>query len=202
MIIGLNGIAQSGKDTAGAYIVANYGYTRIAFADKVKECLAMLLDVDVSFIERHKNDDKEIIGLFSKSSFNMGGWIPHPNVKPFTIRHALQRVGTDVGRNILGQGLWVHLALEGINHNITNIVVTDVRFQNEIDYINKIGGEVWKIQRDVVENDSTVHEVHVSELHNQLTGISRTIPNNETLEDFYYDLDTAMTVHLKEVKRA
>lgn len=201
MIIGLNGIAQSGKDTAGAYIVANYGYTRIAFADKVKECLATLLGVSVAWIEQHKNDKELMIGAYKHSGFNMGGSVPAMGATPITTRHALQRVGTDVGRNILGQGLWVHLALEGINHNITSIVVTDVRFQNEIDYINKIGGEVWKIQRDVVENDSTVQEVHVSELHNQLTGISRTIPNNETLKDFCYDLDTAMTVHLKEVKR-
>jgi cytidylate kinase len=39
MIIGLTGYAQSGKDTVAKILVENYGYTRVAFADKIREFL-------------------------------------------------------------------------------------------------------------------------------------------------------------------
>ena len=39
MIIGLTGYAQSGKDTLANILVENYGYTRVAFADKIREFL-------------------------------------------------------------------------------------------------------------------------------------------------------------------
>ena len=37
MIIGFVGKARSGKDTAGEYLVKNRGYTRVAFADTLKQ---------------------------------------------------------------------------------------------------------------------------------------------------------------------
>ena len=39
MIIGLTGYARSGKDTVAKILVDNYGYKRIAFADKIRELL-------------------------------------------------------------------------------------------------------------------------------------------------------------------
>lgn len=36
-IIGLNGVARSGKDTAALHLVASHGYTRYALADPLKE---------------------------------------------------------------------------------------------------------------------------------------------------------------------
>ena len=37
--IGLVGYSQSGKDTVADILVKNYGYTRVAFADKIREFL-------------------------------------------------------------------------------------------------------------------------------------------------------------------
>ena len=39
MIIGLSGYAQSGKDTVAKVLIEEYGFTRIAFADKIREFL-------------------------------------------------------------------------------------------------------------------------------------------------------------------
>jgi hypothetical protein len=38
-IIGLTGYAQSGKDTFASILVEKYGYSRIAFADKIRDFL-------------------------------------------------------------------------------------------------------------------------------------------------------------------
>ena len=42
VIIGLSGYAQSGKDTVANILVQHYGYKRVAFADKIRECLFAL----------------------------------------------------------------------------------------------------------------------------------------------------------------
>ena len=41
MIIGLSGYAQSGKDEVAKVLVEDYGYKRVAFADKIKAPLLM-----------------------------------------------------------------------------------------------------------------------------------------------------------------
>ena len=51
MIIGLTGYAQAGKDSVANSLVQNYGYTRVAFADKIKELL--LVFVQVKFVCEH-----------------------------------------------------------------------------------------------------------------------------------------------------
>ena len=40
MIIGLTGYKGSGKDTAASHLVEKYGFTRVAFADKLKKSAA------------------------------------------------------------------------------------------------------------------------------------------------------------------
>jgi 50S ribosomal subunit-associated GTPase HflX len=42
MIIGLSGYAQVGKDTVANILVQHHGYKRVAFADKIRECLFAL----------------------------------------------------------------------------------------------------------------------------------------------------------------
>ena len=39
MIIGLTGYARSGKDTVANYLVEHHGYTRVAFADAIRDAL-------------------------------------------------------------------------------------------------------------------------------------------------------------------
>jgi len=41
-ILGLSGYAQSGKDTIADYLVKNYGYTKISFADPIRKALYAL----------------------------------------------------------------------------------------------------------------------------------------------------------------
>ena len=39
MIIGLTGYARSGKDTVASILVEDYGFTRVAFADPIRDLL-------------------------------------------------------------------------------------------------------------------------------------------------------------------
>ena len=57
-ILGICGKKRSGKDTAGEYLIENYGYVRYAFGDPVKDvCRVMFKFTE----EQLYGDKKEII---------------------------------------------------------------------------------------------------------------------------------------------
>lgn len=75
----------------------------------------------------------------------------------------MQTLGTEWGRNFVDSGLWLKIADRKIdylrilasnkNAYIEGIVVTDVRFPNEYDYIHKNGGAIWHIHRPITPNE-------------------------------------------------
>jgi hypothetical protein len=66
-----------------------------------------------------------------------------------------------------------------------NIIVPDVRFQNEVDLIHRLGGKVVYIYRPVPLED--IHESEVSAT--QLQHIDYTIENKGTLTEFEIAID-------------
>lgn len=134
-IIGLSGYAQAGKDSVGRVLVQMYGFERIAFADVLREVLYRLNPV-----VRHSDGRiSRVAKLVDKI-----GW---DQAKQWSeVRKLLQRLGTEAGREVLGQDVWVNAALAQIKPG-GKYVITDVRFPNEADAIKAAGGEVWRILR-------------------------------------------------------
>ena len=140
MIVGLLGFIGSGKGTAGD-ILNEFNFESISFAGAVKDVTAVMFgwprnllegDTDASRTWREKED-----------SF----WSKRMN-KPFTPRLALQLMGTEVGRGIFHSNFWVDRLEASINKN-KNYVITDVRFENEIEFVHKQGGVIIEIQRGI-----------------------------------------------------
>ncbi len=73
--------------------------------------------------------------------------------KTYETRRLLQQEGTDYGRNVVGQDIWITyfdnwckiFSGRGIDH----FVVCDVRFTNEIDYIRSKNGIIIKINAGI-----------------------------------------------------
>ena len=53
-VMGLSGKLQSGKDTLGEHLIRKE-YTRVAFADRLKEGLAAMLGLTVEYINNNKD---------------------------------------------------------------------------------------------------------------------------------------------------
>ena len=117
MIIGLTGYAQSGKDTVANILVERYGFTRIAFADKIREYL----------YETNPMYDS-IVGepLFVKAKVDRDGW--EEAKKSPHIRRLLQTSGV-AARKLFGDDFWVKQALKDIEFG-GDYVIADVRFEN------------------------------------------------------------------------
>lgn len=79
-----------------------------------------------------------------------------------TVRYALQTLGTEWGRNLIGQEIWLQAARKHIAwlqaSGAPGITCDDVRFDNEAELIQELGGVVIELVRpDSVRMD------HVSE---------------------------------------
>jgi hypothetical protein len=143
MIIGLSGYAQSGKDSTAELLCLKYGYKRLAFADPMRQALMVI------------NPRLDSITRVSDLVEDYGWDVAKKNPE---VRRLLQVLGTDFGRKMLGDDVWINIALSGIKSE-DKIVVSDVRFPNEAEAIKKLSGTVWRINR---HNHSAVNS-HTSE---------------------------------------
>jgi hypothetical protein len=142
MIVGLLGFIGSGKGTAGD-ILKDMGFTPISFAKGVKDVTAEMFGWPRHLLEgdtQHSRVWREIPDAFWSNEFG----------KDFTPREALQLMGTEVGRNVFHEDFWV-IKLKNYIQNAPqqNYVITDVRFQNEINFLNEEGAVLIEIKRGI-----------------------------------------------------
>jgi hypothetical protein len=77
-----------------------------------------------------------------------------------TPRYVMQTLGTEWGRRMVGEDIWVRVAEKEIRRLVSNgvsVVVDDVRFPDEAAMIKKLGGSMVRIENPVV-TQSTAHE--------------------------------------------
>jgi len=75
-------------------------------------------------------------------------WSEKLNIKDFTPRYALQLVGTDALRNNFNQDIWFLTLQNRVRKNPNqDIVISDVRFPNELKFIKEQNGILVQIHR-------------------------------------------------------
>jgi hypothetical protein len=140
-IIGLTGPAGSGKDTVRQMLEQNHHCTGLAFADPMRAMLAPLLDlcgVGNEWMTQRELKELPIPGLGQ------------------SYRVLAQRLGTEWGRSI-DPDFWVKVAAASMAEvmNIkgpdTVFVISDVRFDNEAQWVKDHGGVIWHIHRPAAQ---------------------------------------------------
>lgn len=156
IIIGLGYRARSGKDTVGEILVRRFGFTRIAFADRLKQLVGQLYRTDAF--------DPDF-----KTSVLHNGKTGGQTLQEIGV--ALRNLDPDIW--IQASGLAGYAVIPGIR-----VVITDVRFPNEAAAVRKFGGKLWEIRRPGLPTDS-----HASEVGGREVKWDAVIPNDTTLED-------------------
>lgn len=143
--LGLVGFAGSGKDTVADILCEEYGYDRIAFADPLRRIL-MRLDPNVPYYDT--------TGYGPYSSYVRRVGYERAKKNPH-VRQLLQRLGTECGREVLGEDVWVNHALDRADElgdqGQFNIAFTDCRFDNEVEAIRDREGYIILVNRPGVE---------------------------------------------------
>lgn len=169
-LIGLYSSApQSGKTTV-ATALEHQGFTRVPFADPLK---AMVVQFLQSLGYRHHEAQRLVY-------IDKGAKIPQLGV---TVRHLLQTLGTEWGRNCVAPDVWLKCWAASAKQHWC-VVVDDVRFPNEAHLIKSMGGQVWRIERPGLIDTTG----HASEGGLCDWSFDRVIVNDGTVEDMIRDL--------------
>lgn len=176
-IIGLCGPAGAGKSTVAKYLVERHAYEEATFAGPLKKMVGNLFGLSE---EQLYGEQKEIID-------------PRYHVTP---RQLLQVIGTDLFRDVLPQRLpslqfgmthssiWIGLLCQDVQkmrESDRRVVISDIRFANEMEVVQKMGGMACYIQRP--EEDLTQTTSHVSEKVEPLMSLAdKILRNNADLD--------------------
>lgn len=167
-IVGLTGFAGAGKDTAAQFLKEALAARQkrvacMAFADPIRAAL-MAMGVPSSYMNERSLKEAPIPGI------------------GVSYRLLAQTLGTEWGRQQISADFWVSLVeqrLQGLDmvHHLPNVLVmTDVRFQNEADWIRRQHGMLVRVDRQGV----APVRCHVSE--RELHGIEHVVRNDSDLE--------------------
>lgn len=201
MIIGLVGFIGSGKGAAGD-ILAEQDFIKQSFAGPVKDVASVMFGWPRQLLEGDTEESREFRerpDRFWSAKFG----------RPFTPREALQKMGTEVGRQLFHPNFWI----DTMEHKIFpehDYVITDVRFQNEMKWVKDQHGLIIEINRGqrpewyeiaMKANEGYIKAetymlresgIHESEWRWISSRIDLTIDNNGTLKELESALKSAI----------
>lgn len=157
---------RGGKNTFGDIAIQEFGYKELAFADELKRYARLL------FPDQFKNNNKPVKLL---QDFGEG----------------MRKIDPDIWIKLLANN-FDKLELE---YKTFNVVVTDVRHQNEVDYLKSKGFIIIKIENNIEDIIKRCRETESDFEPNLLNHISEqlakrddvadiTIHNKGTLEEY------------------
>lgn len=175
LIIGLVGLAGSGKDTVAEMLQSSWnhdGYVsaRTAFADPIRN----------SFIGLVRD-----AGIANPEQWVQPGWkeksVP---VLGISYRHYAQTYGTNYAHKEMGRDVWIRVLDHRLqayceHRQVTHFVVPDVRFAVESDWLRDQGAVLWRIERP----DARPVREHVSEAGIASIRTHRTILNDGSIDE-------------------
>lgn len=201
MIIGFVGFIGSGKDTAADYLVNFHGFRRDSFANSLKDAVSFVFGWDRTLMEgktKESREWREKVDLW---------WAERLNIPHLTPRWVLQNWGTEVCRQGFHDDIWIASLENRMRKTTDNIVISDVRFPNEIKAIHKTGGIVVRIKRgpdpDWYQDAANVNagptnmswaiskarmqelKIHASETSWVGLDIDHTIENNGSIDELF-----------------
>lgn len=168
-----------------------HGSNVIAFGDAVKEAVSLIFGIDIKVLYDRNGKDASyycfddfsvrneeyvksnryfIIEPIHLSDNNLNKARTNNNGKTcIKVRHILQYFGTEIGRNLLHDNVWINATInkikkeldkqDKISKHFNYVVIPDVRFKNEADAIHKQGGIIIRLKRDTGNKDNHFSEI-------------------------------------------
>lgn len=183
MIIGILGNKRVGKDTVADYLVEKYNFVKRALSTPLKKACQeiFLLSEEQLYCEQLKEtSDPRWFNKTPRHIFQFVG--------TDLFRDQLEKLMPDIGKEIFLYNfqLWLQQEKEK-NPNIC-VVIPDIRFQNEVDFIKNLNGTIIKLDRE-----NNIKDTHASETEIfSVTNFDYFIENSNTKQDLYRKIDQLM----------
>jgi hypothetical protein len=172
LFIGLTGPARTGKTTTAQHLVLEHGFECYAFADPIRDALMSMFQLEPGDFEGEKKEQP--IAWLGRSP-----------------RQLMQLLGTEWGRHMISANLWLDLTQQRLEASASgtwetpNFVISDVRFENEADFIRQHGGVIVHLQR----SDAPKVNPHASEAGVSLHKDDLVLVNDGDLPTLYAQIE-------------
>lgn len=165
-IVGLIGVKGAGKDTCAAYLVNEHNFMRVAFADALYKEVADAFGVSVEFLGNRSTKETDLPQLslancrdeaFVRVVLAHAGYSYKRRKEmraPRSPRFIMQLWGTEYRRRSAGgwDSYWLDKVQAIIDANPgRSFVITDVRFNNEGNFVEDRDGILVRIRREELE---------------------------------------------------
>ena len=171
LLIGLTGRAGAGKSTVARYLEDQYACAEIALADPILDMIGAL------FAEAHIDGTWAVERILKELPTPLG----------FSYRQLAQTLGTEWGRS-LAPDFWLRVAslrLAAPHLQAENIVVSDIRFPNEAEWLTARGGVLVSVVRDI----TPPVRPHASEAHSDHLPVTTELLNFGSRETLFDQVD-------------
>lgn len=199
MIIGVCGFIGSGKDTVADYLVNFHEFRRESFADTLKDAVASVFGWDRTLLEGRTKEAREWREEVDP------WWAERLGMPTLTPRWVLQYWGTEVCRKSFHDDIWIASLENKIRNSKDDIIVSDVRFPNEVKAIKNQNGKMIWVQRgrlpkwydtaleanagrNIAINELKIQKIHASEWAWVGTKFDHIIHNDMKIDDLYNEV--------------
>lgn len=175
----------AGKTTVARHLYSNHDYQFVRFASPLKAMISTLIrEVGYSYYEAEQYVD----GPYKE--------VPILALDNLTPRRLMQTLGTEWGREALGEDFWVNIARARIERLLAagrSVVVDDLRYENEALMLDGLGATIIRVDRD---------NAKITSAHSSEGGLSDwnphfTLDNNGSLEGLKADIGL-IAAHMKQ----
>jgi len=174
MLIAIHGFKQSGKDTLANVLVSEFGYTKVAFADRLKQALHVIFEVPKKQLWGSDHDKQQLTKVaWSDLSGIERAERDHPNF--LSVRELMQIFATEICRSKIPSIWYKYLNLE----ESERLVISDLRFENEAAFLRVHRALLIKVKRP-----SALGGEHASEAGLLDEGMDHVLMNDTDLESF------------------
>ena len=193
MIVGFMASGESGKSKCAEILADELGFTRVSYTEPIITVLYEINPIVLVTPEDYQKVIKEMEWKQASQFYDMrinnyGGFYYFRDLHVFLgydvskrikmVREYYQRAGTEAGRNLYGQDVWINLAEKKFDKS-ENVVIENVRFENEALSVLRKDGFLVKINRPGFGNINN----HISDTGIPYHLATHTLENDGTVAD-------------------
>ena len=179
-IILLSGWKRSGKDTVADYLVKEFGYKRLGFADPLKDLTATLFDIKRNYFDDAALKESPIMYMPVQAKDDFAALVTTAMTKEFKLSHDvgdLQDYWTPRALCILvgscmravNPNFWVDQALNQVKPGGL-YVISDCRYRSEVEAVKRFNAHVTTVRIDRFDSSPSVD------------------PSERDLDDYSFDI--------------
>lgn len=156
-LVGIGGLKEHGKDAFADYLVEDHGYIKTFMSEPLTAAVSLIgprgpwvhLDFDIRRADGSRIAEQ---GDFIRYA-DLVEAVGYTAAKEHRdAREYLQGLGTEVGRNMIHEDVWVDMAKKKIQEARAAgkpVCITGIRYQNEIDLVRELEGLTVWVERTV-----------------------------------------------------